>query len=108
VSAADGYGVQVEQVRAHARNVEAVQARFDAVLGASAHIAQDDRAYGLLCGWIAAVLEGRHTRQDELVGYVAENLALIATALQNTADDYQAVDDSNAELMRSIGDWVPQ
>ncbi len=96
----EGYHVEVEELRAHARNVDAIQARFGAVRSASAHIAQDDQAYGLLCGWVGGVLEGRHARQDELVGYVQENLALVATALRVSAQDYEAVEDTNAGLIR--------
>lgn len=99
----DGYGVSVEQIRAHASHVEAIRARFDAVRSASAHIAQDDQAYGLLCGWIAAILEGRHARQDELLAAVEENLTLVVAELRATARDYEAVDDSNAGLIRSAG-----
>ena len=99
----DGYVVDVEQIRAHARNVEAIWARFDAVKTASAHIAQDDQAYGLLCGWIAAVLEGRHTRQDELLAQVEENLALVAEELSSTADEYTEVEESNARSITAAG-----
>ncbi|RKT74720.1 excreted virulence factor EspC (type VII ESX diderm) [Saccharothrix variisporea] len=99
----DGYVVDLEQIRAHARNVEAIRARFDAVKTASAHIAQDDQAYGLLCGWIAAVLEGRHTRQDELIAQVEENLALVVEELGATADEYTEVEESNARSITAAG-----
>ncbi|GAA1344172.1 hypothetical protein J7S33_06630 [Saccharothrix algeriensis] len=98
-----GYHVDVEQLRRHAGNIEALKARFEAVKSASAHIAQDDQAYGLLCGWISGILEARHTRQDELIAYVEENLALAAESLRATADDYRAVEDANASLVRSAG-----
>jgi hypothetical protein len=98
-----GFHVNIEQLRAHAGNVEAIQARFAAVKAASAHIAQDDQAYGLLCQWISAVLEGRHTRQDELLAYVEKNLAMVATTLRVSADDYEAVDGSSADLIRQAG-----
>lgn len=107
MSVGEGYTVDVEQLGAHARNVEAIQARFGAVRSASAHIAQDDQAYGLLCGWIAGVLEGRHTRQDELVAYVQENLALVAAALRVSVEDYEAVEDTNAGLIRSADGGGP-
>jgi Excreted virulence factor EspC, type VII ESX diderm len=96
-----GFHVDVEQLRAHAGHVEVIKARFEAVKSASAHIAQDDQAYGLLCGWIAGVLEGRHTRQDELIAYVEENLTLVATALRTTADQYETRDSENAAAIRS-------
>ncbi len=99
----DGYHVSAEQLRTHAANVEAVQARFEAVKAAGTHIAQDDQAYGLLCGWISGVLEARHTRQDELVAGVEENLAMVVAELRGTADDYQAVEEANAKLITSAG-----
>ncbi|GAA3353577.1 MULTISPECIES: type VII secretion target [Saccharopolyspora] len=85
---ADGFGVEADQLRAHAQKVEALQARFGAVKSASANIAQDDQAYGVLCSWIPGVLEGRHTKQDELLAFVEENLAQAAQALRATAEDY--------------------
>lgn len=98
-----GFHVDIEQLRAHTRNVAAIQARFAAVKAASAHIAQDDQAYGLLCGWIAGVLEGRHTEQDNLIAYVEESLELIAAELGFTADDYGALDGGASDLISKVG-----
>ncbi|MBW4721996.1 type VII secretion target [Saccharothrix obliqua] len=97
----DGYDVSVEQLRTHASNVAAIEARFAAVKAASAHIAQDDQAYGLLCGWISGVLEGRHTKQDELIASVEENLSLVGEALRASADEYEAIEEANTQLMNS-------
>lgn len=99
----DDYEVDTAQIRAHAAKLEALQARFDAVKGASAHIARDDAAYGLLCGWIAGVLEGRHVRQDELVAYLRENLSLAAESLRTAADNYDTADSGAADLMARVG-----
>ncbi|SFS37621.1 type VII secretion target [Saccharopolyspora flava] len=103
----DGYAVNAEQIRAHAAKVEQIQARFDAVKSASAHITQDDQAYGLLCGWISGILEGRHARQDELISYVAENLSLAAESLRAAADDYQAMDEDHAAQIKTSGGGMP-
>ncbi|OLF06547.1 hypothetical protein BLA60_31785 [Actinophytocola xinjiangensis] len=99
----DQFTVEIEQLRTHAQNVQAVRQRFDAVRGASAGIAQNDQAYGLLCGWISSVLEGRHRRQDELIGYVAENLDLVTQELESTADAYDTVDNDSADRLDRIG-----
>lgn len=104
----DGYQADPEQIRAHARNVESLRARFEAVKGASAHIAQDDSAYGLLCGWISAVLEGRHTRQDELIAYVEENLSLATQSLDDTANDYETLDNQAADGFSSVEGQLPR
>ena len=103
MSMAGGFHVDIEQVRAHARNVDAIRARFAAVQAASAHIAQDDQAYGFLCQWISGVLEGKHAKQDELIAYVAENLELVSAELGFTADDYAAADGGAADLIREAG-----
>ncbi|KAA5830250.1 type VII secretion target [Saccharopolyspora hirsuta] len=103
----DGFNVSAEQIRAHAGRIEEIQARFDAVKSASSQIQQDDQAYGLLCGWIAGVLEGRHTRQDELIDFVSENLSMAAESLRATADDYQSLDEQHADLIQSSGGEMP-
>ncbi|AOS64564.1 type VII secretion target [Actinoalloteichus hymeniacidonis] len=100
---ADGYDVEVEQLRTHAGNVDAVRARFDAVRSASSNIAQNEEAYGTLCGWISGVLEARHTKQDELFAYVEENLNLLAEALRTTASNYEGMEDTNTDVIRSAG-----
>ncbi|MBN6039106.1 hypothetical protein [Amycolatopsis sp. 195334CR] len=102
----EGYRVDLEQIRAHAGKLEAIRARFEAVKTASAHIAQDDEAYGLLCGWISAVLEGRHTRQDELIAFVEENLSLASADLLLTADEYGGAEESHSQLLRSLSEGV--
>jgi len=100
---ADGFSVDVQQLRAHAAKVDAIQRRFAAVKAASGAIAQDDAAYGLLCGWIAGILERRHVRQDQLIAYVEKNLSLAADALIQTGDDYDRVDGTAAENVRRAG-----
>lgn len=87
-----GYVVDPEQLRAHASNLEAFQSRFEAIQSASSHIAQDDEAYGLLCGWISGLLEERHQRQDGLVAYVQENIGLAAESIRAAADAYEESD----------------
>ncbi len=100
---ADGLSVDLDELRAHARNIEQLRGRFAAVKAASAHIAQDDQAYGLLCGWIAAILESRHTRQDELIAYVEENLSLVGDGLRKTIEGYEAVEGDTAGLISKVG-----
>ncbi|GGQ72239.1 type VII secretion target [Couchioplanes azureus] len=100
---ADEFTVDPQQLRRHAANVDAVRAQFAAVKGASAAIAQDDAAYGMLCGWIAGILEGRHAAQDELIAYVEENLSLAADSLAAASRDYEQVDEAAAEQIRQAG-----
>jgi hypothetical protein len=103
----DEYTVDPAELRKHAGDIDSLKERFAAVKAASAHIAQDDQAYGVLCGWISGILEGRHTKQDELVAYVEENLDIVARELRETADDYEARDANTADVMNKIKDGMP-
>ena len=98
----EGYTVDVAQLRQHATNLESLKERFAGVKGASTHIAQDDQAYGLLCGWISAILEARHRKQDELVAYVEENLALAAKELRDSAADYETMEAAASKAMTHL------
>ncbi|MFC3740599.1 type VII secretion target [Paractinoplanes deccanensis] len=100
---ADGFSADAEQIRAHAARVEGVQQRFGAVRAASSAIGRDDAAYGLLCGWIAGILEARHVRQDQLIAYVEENLRLAGEALRQTGAGYDQADDAAAQRLRKAG-----
>lgn len=102
----DGFTIDPEELRAHASNVDSVKDRFGAVKGASTHITQDDQAYGLLCGWISGILEGRHQKQDDLVAQVEENLGLVSKSLRDTADDHEAREQGIVGVMGSIEDGL--
>jgi hypothetical protein len=100
----DEFAVDAAQIRRHIANLESVRARFGAVRSASASIAQDSAAYGLLCSWLPPILQGRHQRQESLVAYVEENLALAADALAEVALAYEDVDASAADAVRRAGE----
>jgi hypothetical protein len=99
----DAFQVDSSQLFRHAANVRAVRDQLTTIKGASSAISQDDSAYGLLCGWISAILERRHSGQDQLYTYVEENLQLLAEALDSTSRDYDAVDGNAQSRIRAAG-----
>jgi hypothetical protein len=99
----DAFQVDSSQLFRHAANVRAVRDQLTAIKGASSAISQDDSAYGVLCGWISAILERRHGSQDQLYAYVEENLQLLAEALESTGRDYDAVDGNAQSVIRAAG-----
>jgi excreted virulence factor EspC (type VII ESX diderm) len=99
----DAFQVDASQLYRHAANVRAVRDQLTAIKGASSAISRDDSAYGLLCGWISAVLERRHAGQNDLYSYVEENLRLLADALDSTARDYDRVDTDAQSKIRAAG-----
>ncbi|GAA1643490.1 hypothetical protein [Actinoplanes couchii] len=89
---ADAFQVDASQLHRHAAKLLAVRDQLDAIKSASSAIGQNDAAYGMLCGWISAILERRHQGTDELFGLVDENLRAAADAITATARDYEAAD----------------
>lgn len=96
----DGFSVDPQQLRAHAAKIDALQQRFGAVRAAGAGIGRDDAAYGMLCSWMAGVLDRRRVRQAELIAYVEENLRIASDALAAAGADYELSDDAAAERIR--------
>lgn len=104
--AGEGYAAAKDQIERHAANVDALRGRFAAVKSASSQIQQDDEAFGLLCGWIAGILEGKHTRQDELIAYVEENLQLVADSLRQAAKTYEDMENETSSAFQQIQSGV--
>ena len=102
MSTGNGFTVDPDQLRTHAGHVQDLRSRFGAVKGASAHIAGDEAAYGLLCGWISGVLEERHTHQDELLAYVEENLSIVAERLGATAAGYEGAEADTGSRISAV------
>lgn len=98
-----GFNVEAEQLRAHAGNIDAVKQRFAKVKSASSHITADSQAYGVLCGWISGVLEGRHTDINAVIATVENNLELVAKELRASAETYASADQDNVDRLRTAG-----
>ncbi|ROT32969.1 type VII secretion target [Micromonospora sp. HM5-17] len=99
---AEEFAVDPEQLRRHAKRLEAIRDGFASIKHASASISQDDAAYGMLCGWIAGVLEERHARQDDLFALVEENLELAANALMTASQAYETADLTAAQRLQHV------
>lgn len=100
----NGYTVEPEELRQHARFLDTLKERFDAVMDASTYIEQDDEAYGTLCGWISGCLEERHRTQDEITSYLAENFTIAANALRAVADGYETSDSESQTAFSELRD----
>ena len=99
----DAFQVDSSQLYRHASNVMAVRDQLTAIKDASNAISADHSAYGLLCGWISAILESRHAGQDALYMYVEENLRLMADAVTAAGRDYDATDASAHDRIKASG-----
>lgn len=77
--------VPAERLRAHAANLDALRSRFASVRATSQRIEKEQSAFGPVYNWIFTGLTDRHTRHDELIAGIEENLWLAADALRRVA-----------------------
>ncbi|MCH7231058.1 type VII secretion target [Glycomyces sp. L485] len=94
---ADGIDVVTEDLVTHASHIDILRERFGAILPAMDSVEQDNEAYGIICQFLPPVLAGRQADQRELVEMAQENLELLAQALRDTAEDYDAADKAAAQ-----------
>ena len=99
----DFFHADPTQLYRHSSRVLAVQDQIGVIRGASQAITQDHMAYGLLCGWISGILEGRHRAAEELFALVEENLQLAAEAITATGRDYEDTDSSAHSRITQAG-----
>lgn len=97
----DSFAVDPAQLRSHAAQLAALRERLAAVRAAGASITRDDGAYGLLCGWMAGVLDERRAAQAEIHAYVEENLRLAEDSLIKTSQEYGDTDAAVADRVRA-------
>ncbi|MQM28234.1 type VII secretion target [Glycomyces albidus] len=102
----DHFQVVTDDLRTHAATIDSVRERFGAVLSAIDTVAQDDQAYGIICQFLPPILQNRQDEQKELTTLAQENLELLAQALNDTADEYDAVDEAVASDYRAIHDRI--
>jgi hypothetical protein len=95
--------VDPETLRLHASRINGLIQRIQTVRDASGSIAQADSAFGPLCEWIAPILEEKHGHLDELVDQGIHNLETHVTALNGSADDYDAADAEAASEFENLG-----
>ncbi|MGH3870082.1 MAG: type VII secretion target [Pseudonocardiaceae bacterium] len=102
---ADQYEVLTEALRHHAKHIHGVADRV-AQAADAARVSLPVDTYGVYCRMLPAILNPLQDIGATALDGCATGLSAIATNVQDTADDYTAVDDRNAlALLRAKGIW---
>jgi streptomycin 6-kinase len=91
-----------EDLVTHASHIDSIRERFANVLSAIDSVSQDNEAYGIVCQFLPPILAGRQEEQKELTTMAQENLELLAQALRDTAEAYDAADAAAAEEQNQL------
>ncbi|MFG3342462.1 type VII secretion target [Glycomyces sp. NPDC048151] len=96
--------VVTEDLVTHASHIDSLRERFGAILSAMDSVEQDNEAYGIICQFLPPILAGRQADQKELVEMAQENFEMLAQALRDTADAYDAADEATAQEHKQLQD----
>jgi hypothetical protein len=99
---ADGFVVDLDQLRRHSQTTEELGGRSDVAADASGQVADMDQAYGLLCRPIGWMLKGPQDRCAEAIAMTAHALHEAGRRLGECADAYQEVNDAVAEELAAM------
>lgn len=108
---ADGFEVDPDQVDAHAGTVDGFAGRADTAVGAGAHVAALDDAYGLFCRPFGELLKDPQQRGVDTLTETAKQLHEMTDNLRETAKTYRETEDAIedfierlVELLEQVGD----
>lgn len=96
-TAAKGFEVDPDALRAHAARLESYRDRFTALAEASASVTKTNGAFGLLFSdWMEPVLDAKHDEVHPLIPATADAVESHALALRDCADSYEVADAATA------------
>lgn len=102
-TAAKGFEVDPEALRAHAARLESYRDRFAALAEASASFTPTQDAFGLMFSdWMGPVLEAKHEEVHPLIPETADAVESHAVALRACADSYEAADAETAGALDAL------
>jgi uncharacterized protein YukE len=98
----DQFDVTPEDLVAHAANIEGLAERIGPIVDAMSSVTESTDAYGIICQFLPPVLSSRQEEQKELSEMARENLTMLAQAVRESAEAYEAADEETAEEHRGL------
>lgn len=104
----EGFEVDPDQVDAHSGTVDGFAARADTAVGAGAHVASLDDAYGLFCRPFGTLLAQPQQRGVEALTATAEQLHEMTDNLRDCARTYREAEETIAEFIERLVELLEQ
>lgn len=98
------YEVLTEALRGHATALQGFADRLNQAVDAARQVSMPDDAYGVICQFLPPVLNPLEEHGVAALQGSAEGMDTTAANVTDTAEDYAAADDRNAQAMHRMRD----
>ncbi|HET9137786.1 type VII secretion target [Actinophytocola sp.] len=92
----EGYGVLVDEIRAHAGRLDALHQQLDTALDAANQVQLGTAAYGQICQFFVPIVQAVSRPGVEAIAQAADTMGATAGGVRDTATTYESSDASNA------------
>lgn len=99
---AEQMNVVIENLRTHASKVDGVVDQLGVAVDASQEVSLASDAYGILCQPFALLLDPVEQHGVDVLKKAVEAMEETAENIRGAAEDYQAVDDGNADIIGGV------
>lgn len=100
---AEEMNVVIESLRSHASKVDGVVDQLNTAVDAAHEMTLADDAYGILCSPFALMLQPLQQNGLTTLQTAVASMQEAADGVRGAAEDYQARDDANSDLIGGIG-----
>lgn len=98
----DEMNVVIENLRTHASKVDSVVDQLGVAVDASQQVTLDNGAYGVLGQPFAMLIDMVEQNGIKALNKAVEAMEQVAQEVRGAAEDYQAIDDDNSDLIGGI------
>lgn len=99
----DGFGVHTDEMRAHAKNVEAVAQQLKVAVDAAHTVSMPSDAYGILCSpLLVPLISALESVGVTTLDTGAAATGATATGIRAMADGYDAVDQAVHDALNEV------
>ncbi|MBB5957684.1 hypothetical protein FHS29_004279 [Saccharothrix tamanrassetensis] len=95
-----GYQVLVEELRGHADRLRGVEDQLHQALDAAQQVSLSGQAYGKTCGMLPPMMTFVAGAGVHALAEVAQSVAETIGTVKRTANDYETVEQGNAQTFR--------
>jgi hypothetical protein len=92
----DGYGVLVDEIRAHASRLDALHDQLNTAFDAANQVQLASTAYGQICQFFVPIVQFVSRPGVEAISEAAGTMAATATGVRDTATTYEQSDQAGA------------
>lgn len=102
MAAEDGFGTSTEELRAHAKKLEALGDRLDTAVDAANQVTMSTEAYGKICAFFVPIVQGVSQPGVDALSRSSGAMNELASNVKQAASTYEDTEQGNDALLKEI------